>query len=163
MASQVINKEQEAQFQYGEPTLSDEASVRPAQASKDNRPRVPSASLTSTSQSMKKFATTNSSQHMISSPVTTAATAIPHLQDLLRNVNTQRDQVLKLINTIDPTYLVRSDPRWMEEHKLRTKITELQAKILALSEEVNLTKIKNAQLEHQLCSFYKKDEWRAVS
>lgn len=162
MAS-TCDKEQQQQFhESGVPSSLDE--VPSAQESKDNlkesitetAPTVSATSLLS-----KRVAATNSCQQMIS---TSPAIAIPHLlENLLRNITTQRDHVLKLIDDIDPTYLVRSDPRWMEEHKLRAEMSELQAKILAVGEEVHLMKIKNAQLEHLLNSFHKKEDWRAAS
>lgn len=79
-----------------------------------------------------------------------STTSVPHVQKLLKNVAKQKDEILKVINAIDASFLVRSDPRWMEEHKLRIKIMELQCKFLAMGEEVHLMKVKNAQVEHQL-------------
>eukprot|EP00250_Pteridium_aquilinum_P001461 c11651_g1_i1 orf=189-770(+) len=78
---------------------------------------------------------------------------IATLHDILNSIVNQRNQILGIINSIDPSFLVSVHPKSLQEHKLLNQVAELQGKILDISEEIHHMRAKNVQLEQQLTTF----------
>ncbi|KAI5075065.1 hypothetical protein GOP47_0011026 [Adiantum capillus-veneris] len=79
------------------------------------------------------------------------------MREILNNIAMQRNQVLSLINSVDPSFLTgATHSKSVQEHKLLNQVAELQAKILDMTEEIQHMRAKNAQLEQQLSLFHGK-------
>ncbi|MCO5613327.1 hypothetical protein L7F22_067603 [Adiantum nelumboides] len=111
---------------------------------------VPSSSASSASPIACPIVTSSSSSSLLLSGNTLSPTML--LREVLNNIAMQRNQVLGLINTIDPSFLAGAHPKSVQEQKLLNQVAELQGKILDATEEIHRTRAKNAQLEQQLTS-----------
>ncbi|KAH7293503.1 hypothetical protein KP509_28G028500 [Ceratopteris richardii] len=93
---------------------------------------------------------------LASSSSTSAPSVLRMLREILQNVTAQRNQIVALMNSIDPTFISLSCGKSMQEHKLLNQVSEIQGKILDINEEIFHMRAKNIQLEQQLNSLQAK-------
>ncbi|RWR80803.1 serine/threonine-protein kinase BLUS1-like protein isoform X2 [Cinnamomum micranthum f. kanehirae] len=112
----------------------------------------------------------------VSNSAIPASVLIPHLQNLLQQTALQQDLIMTLLNNFQQAEAVDAfqtgtlQARNLEndmsteaaaserERLLLTKITELQARMINLTDELTAAKLKHIQLQQQLCAAYGQEE-----
>ncbi|XP_019451281.1 PREDICTED: serine/threonine-protein kinase fray2-like isoform X2 [Lupinus angustifolius] len=120
-----------------------------------------------TSQSTKDSANTNNPASLL----------IPHLQNLFQQTSIQQDLIMNLWNSLQPDEAIDAsqngklpplpcspenkgsvDAAALEREKLlMAEVAELQARMISLTEELTLEKLKHEQLQQQLNNAYSKE------
>lgn len=121
---------------------------------------------------------TSPSPKELSSSGVTASLLMPHLQNLFQQTSFQQDLIMNLLNSLQPAEVLDASqngklpplPRSTEnngnvepaaserERLLLIKISELQARMLNLTDELTAEKLKYVQLQQQLNSISDQEE-----
>lgn len=104
-------------------------------------------------------------------PMVPAASILPSLQYILQQNAMQREQITRLIKCVEQTSgfstepadgatldLLQFSPASSKERELQSQILQLQQSVGSAVEELQMLKMKNAQLEQQLSSKLKRGE-----
>eukprot|EP00268_Persea_americana_P056671 TRINITY_DN6712_c0_g2_i2.p1 TRINITY_DN6712_c0_g2~~TRINITY_DN6712_c0_g2_i2.p1 ORF type:complete len:732 (+),score=178.01 TRINITY_DN6712_c0_g2_i2:443-2638(+) len=112
----------------------------------------------------------------VSNSAIPASVLMPHLQNLFQQTALQQDLIMTLLNSLQQAEAVDAfqtgtlQARNLEndtsteaaaserERLLLTKITELQARMINLTDELTAAKLKHIQLQQQLCAAYGQEE-----
>uniref|UniRef100_A0A5B6ZZ19 Putative serine/threonine-protein kinase BLUS1-like isoform X1 n=1 Tax=Davidia involucrata TaxID=16924 RepID=A0A5B6ZZ19_DAVIN len=120
----------------------------------------------------------NRSPKEISNSNVPASLLMPHLQNLFQQTSIQQDLIMNLLNSLQPAEVVDASqngklpplPRFPEnngivesvvserEHLLLSKISELEARMINLNDELDAEKLKYKQLQQQLNAMSGRDE-----
>eukprot|EP00268_Persea_americana_P062219 TRINITY_DN7962_c0_g1_i12.p1 TRINITY_DN7962_c0_g1~~TRINITY_DN7962_c0_g1_i12.p1 ORF type:complete len:710 (-),score=165.67 TRINITY_DN7962_c0_g1_i12:304-2433(-) len=105
-------------------------------------------------------------------PFLTVASVLPSLQYILQQNTEQREQIAKMIKCVEQTSghhtelcdggstndFVQLPPASSRERDLQSQVLHLQRRIVSVVEELQMLKIKNAQLERQLSDVLNREE-----
>ncbi|KAK4798467.1 hypothetical protein SAY86_030793 [Trapa natans] len=124
--------------------------------------KVTSAELSPKGASNRYFGSTAGSSCPVN-PILAASSIIPSLQCILQQNTFQREEIIKLIKSVEHSYgkqmdsseissvdMIQTWPASTREKELQSQVHQLQQSIAALVEELKKQKAINSQLEKQL-------------